>query len=97
MIDIMFTKLSIIFFLCFWLAIASAAVNLAQIVASNEDLQEQSTNADTDVNKVTMLNGLDFAPVRLASCASTHLRLTIATSESHSKSCRDQLSSCERR
>ena len=66
---IMFTKLSIILCLCLWLPIASAAVNLAQIVASNENLQEQSTNADTDVNKVTMLNGLDFAPVRRASFA----------------------------
>ena len=93
----MFTKLTIILCLCLWLAIASAAVNLAQIVASNEDLQEQSTNADTDVNKVTMLNGLDFAPVRPASITSTSLRHTNNIPESHSRSRRDQLSSCGRR
>ncbi|CAF9915745.1 MAG: hypothetical protein ALECFALPRED_010317 [Alectoria fallacina] len=58
----MFSKLSIVCGLCFWLTIVSAAVNLAQIVSSNEDLQEQSTNADTDVNDVTMLNGLENAP-----------------------------------
>ncbi|KAL9076176.1 MAG: hypothetical protein Q9161_001223 [Pseudevernia consocians] len=45
-----------------WLTIVSAQVKLAQIVASNENLEEQSTNADTDVNKITVLNGLDFAP-----------------------------------
>ena len=60
----MFSKTSIILSLCFWLAFASAAVNLAQIVASNENLEEQATNADTDVNDLTALNGLDYAPVR---------------------------------
>lgn len=93
----MFTKLSLILCLSLCLAIASAAVNLAQIVASNEDLQEQSTNADTDVNKVTMLNGLDFAPVRLSSYAYTSLSLTNKIPESHSRSRRPQLSSCNRR
>ncbi|CAD6579084.1 MAG: hypothetical protein ASARMPRED_008950 [Alectoria sarmentosa] len=58
----MYSKLSIVCGLYFWLTIVSAAVNLAQIVSSNEDLQEQSTNADTDVNDVTMLNGLENAP-----------------------------------
>ncbi|KAF6221866.1 hypothetical protein HO133_001834 [Letharia lupina] len=58
----MFSKTSIILSLCFWLAFASAAVNLAQIVASNENLEEQATNADTDVNDLTALNGLDYAP-----------------------------------
>ena len=62
----MSTQIPIILTLCFWLAFASAAVNLAQIVASNENLQEQSTNADSDVNSVTLVNGLDYAPVRFA-------------------------------
>ena len=60
----MFFSVSIVPCLCMWLTIVSAQVNLAQIVASNENLEEQSTNADTDVNKITVLNGLDFAPVR---------------------------------
>ncbi|KAM0799965.1 hypothetical protein BDR22DRAFT_822030 [Usnea florida] len=51
-------KTSIITSLFLWLALVSAAVNLAQIVASNEDLEEQSTNADNDVNNVAVLNGL---------------------------------------
>ena len=77
-LDIMYSKLSIVCGLYFWLTIVSAAVNLAQIVSSNEDLQEQSTNADTDVNDVTMLNGLENAPVRLASHAYTYDGLTTA-------------------
>ncbi len=75
----MSSKLLIIFGLCFWLAFASAAVNLAKIVASNENLQEQSTNADSDVNDVTVLNGLDYAPVRHTFASHTYEGLTIAT------------------
>lgn len=75
----MFSKTSIVVCLSLWLAIASAAVNLAQIVASNEDLQEQSTNADSDVNDITALNGMDYAPVRFASLAYIPEELTIAS------------------
>lgn len=60
--DIMIFDLSIFYGLCFWLAIASATVNLAQVVSSNENLQEQSTNADTDVNNVNVINALEAAP-----------------------------------
>ena len=56
-------KTSIIASLFLWLALVSAAVNLAQIVASNEDLEEQSTNADNDVNNVALLNGLTASQV----------------------------------
>ena len=59
------SKTSIITSLFLWLALASAAVNLAQIVASNEDLAEQSTNADTDVNSVDLVNGLAASQVGL--------------------------------
>lgn len=72
-------KLHLVFALCSWLAIVSAQVNLAQIVASNENLQEQSTNADSDVNDITLLNGLDFAPVRCSFVASPYRGLTITT------------------
>lgn len=82
----MIFDLSIFYGLCFWLAIASATVNLAQVVSSNEDLQEQSTNADTDVNNVNVINALEAAPVRLASLTFTHGGLTTAIIESHSRS-----------
>ena len=59
----MYFKLLIIHFLYCWLPIASATVNLAQVVSSNENLQEQSTNADTDVNNVNVINALEAAPV----------------------------------
>lgn len=64
--------------LCMWLTIVSAQVNLAQTVASNENLEEQSINADTDVNEITMLNGLDFALVRFVFLVYTYGRLTIS-------------------
>ena len=72
----MLSSLYIASCLCFWFAIASAQVNLAQIIASNEDLQEQSTNADKDVNDVNVVTGLDIAPVRFSFLASTYRRLT---------------------
>ena len=71
----MSTKVLIILTLCSWLAFASAAVNLAQIVGSNENLQEQSTNTHSDVNGVTLVNGLDYAPVRIALNTRSHGKL----------------------
>lgn len=68
----MLSSLYIASCLCFWFAIASAQVNLAQIIASNEDLQEQSTNADKDVNDVNVVTGLDIAPVRFFFLAFTY-------------------------
>ena len=59
----MHPKTSLITSLFLYLALVSAAVNLAQIVASNEDLAEQSTNADNDVNSVDVLNGLTTSQV----------------------------------
>ena len=59
------SKTSIITSLFLCLALVSAAVNLAQIVASNEDLAEQSTNADNDVNNVDLVNGLAASQVSL--------------------------------
>lgn len=77
-IDIMLSSLYILSCLCFWFAVVSAQVNLAQIIASNEDLQEQSTNADKDVNDVTIVDGLDIAPVRCVVRAETRRGLTAA-------------------
>lgn len=74
----MYFELSIIYCLYLWLPIASATVNLAQVVSSNENLQEQSTNADTDVNNVNVINALEAAPVRIASLACNDRGLTIA-------------------
>ena len=63
----MHPQTSLITTLFLYLALVSAAVNLAQIVASNEDLAEQSTNADNDVNNVDVLNGLIASQVSFKS------------------------------
>ena len=78
-------KTSIITCLFLYLALVSAAVNLAQIVASNEDLEEQSTNADNDVNNVAVLNGLSASQVNKKASAILANSSTERTNHNDSK------------